>query len=226
MVPVLAYVSKIGQEIDSRTGIKQIVHNCGVFGLHHVFELGNDPSVTLTLAKQELAEDQKVEVEDPAHPDKFTTEQLGAIKDALNKVNAKVDNKDAVSAVKYEESKLIAVLSDNTTKVELDAAKLTKKKTVAVELVMPSEKLPVKDFAKVEPSERDALKAALIQANSSANVTAVSFDNMQGFLTVSYANGQTKTLYCADVFYHALAAWTPETKIKLSSVATPSKLIC
>ena len=88
---------------------------------------------------------------------------------------------------------------------------------------MPSEKLPVKDFTRVEANECDALKAALIQANSSANVTAVSFDNMQGFLTVSYANGQTKTLYCADVFYHALASWAPETKIQLSSVATPSQ---
>ena len=82
-----------------------------------------------TLTTTELAEDQKVEVADPAKPEDFTSEQLGAIKDALNNANPKVGDKDAVSDVKYEASKLVAVLSDNTTKVDLDAAKLTKKKS-------------------------------------------------------------------------------------------------
>ncbi len=224
LVDVIAYRSN-KEKVNCDASNHQYVYTGGLIGLKHLFkgkEVAPAPA-PLTLATTELEEGQKVEVADPAKPEDFTSEQLGAIKDALNKVNAKVGNKDAVSAVKYEASKLVAVLSDNTTKVDLDASKLTKKKVVAVELVMPSEKLPVKDFTRVEANECDALKAALIQANSSANVTAVSFDNMQGFLTVSYANGQTKTLYCADVFYHALASWAPETKIQLSSVATPSQ---
>ena len=224
LVDVIAYRSN-KEKVNCDASNHQYVYTGGLIGLKHLFkgkEVAPAPA-PLTLATTELEEGQKVEVADPAKPEDFTSEQLGAIKDALNKVNAKVDNKDAVSDVKYEASKLVAVLSDNTTKVDLDASKLTKKKVVAVELVMPSEKLPVKDFTRVEANECDALKAALIQANSSANVTAVSFDNMQGFLTVSYANGQTKKLYCADVFYHALASWAPETKIQLSSVATPSQ---
>ena len=126
---VFAYVSKSGRTIDSRTSVPQIVHDYYICGIKRVFEAGDSEPAPLSLATTELADEQKVEVADPAQPDKFTSEQLNAIKDALNKVNAKVDTKDAVSAVKYEASKLVAVLSDNTTKVELDAAKLTKKKS-------------------------------------------------------------------------------------------------
>ena len=128
---VFAYVSKGGKTIDSRTATPQIVHDYYVCGINRVFETGDsDPApLSPTLTTTELAEDQKVEVADPAKPEDFTSEQLGAIKDALNNANPKVGDKDAVSDVKYEASKLVAVLSDNTTKVDLDAAKLTKKKS-------------------------------------------------------------------------------------------------
>ena len=57
----------------------------------------------LTLTTTELVDAQKVEVADPAKPEDFTDTQLSAIKDALNKVNAKVGDKDAVSDVYYEQ---------------------------------------------------------------------------------------------------------------------------
>ena len=143
-----------------------------------------------TLTTTELAEDQKVEVADPAKPEDFTSEQLGAIKDALNNANPKVGDKDAVSDVKYEASKLVAVLSDNTTKVDLDAAKLTKKKVVpelqTLNVADPAV-TEVVNTAQIQDDEVTKIKTAIKAANQSLNLqdSEITVEKTTGKVTIT-----------------------------------------
>ena len=224
---VFAYVSKSGRTIDSRTSVPQIVHDYYICGIKRVFEAGDSEPAPLspTLTTTELAEDQKVEVADPAQPDKFTSEQLNAIKDALNKVNAKVDTKDAVSAVKYEASKLVAVLSDNTTKVELDAAKLTKKKVVvapAHTLKMPETKATIKDYTVIGDTEKNIIKQALIKVNSWLTEDNIKID-MSGKITVTLGDNKTQEVKLTDICDATLELKLPNPKVEISNLDTPSQ---
>lgn len=193
LVDVIAYRSN-KEKVNCDASNHQYVYTGGLIGLKHLFkgkEVAPAPA-PLTLATTELEEGQKVEVADPAKPEDFTSEQLGAIKDALNKVNAKVGNKDAVSAVKYEASKLVAVLSDNTTKVDLDASKLTKKKVVA-ELktltVADPELTEVANLTNLSDTDVAAVKKAIKDKNTTLNLTdeEIAVEKTTGKVTITRA---------------------------------------
>ena len=224
---VFAYVSKGGKTIDSRTSTPQIVHDYYICGINRVFEAGeSDPDTApLTLTTTELAEDQKVEVADPAKPEDFTPDQLSAIKDALNNANPKVGDKDAVSAVKYEASKLIAVLSDNTTKVDLDAAKLTKKKVVvapAHKLNMPETKSIINDYSIIGDTEKNIIKQALIKVNDWLTEDNIKID-MSGKITVTLGDDKTQEVKLTDVCDMVLKLTLPDPKVEISNLDTPSQ---
>lgn len=193
LVDVIAYRSN-KEKVNCDASNHQYVYTGGLIGLKHLFkgkEVAPAPA-PLTLATTELEEGQKVEVADPAKPEDFTSEQLGAIKDALNKVNAKVGNKDAVSAVKYEASKLVAVLSDNTTKVDLDASKLTKKKVVS-ELktltVADPELTEVANLTNLSDTDVAAVKKAIKDKNTTLNLTdeEIAVEKTTGKVTITRA---------------------------------------
>ena len=224
---VFAYVSKSGRTIDSRTSVPQIVHDYYICGIKRVFEAGDSEPAPLspTLTTTELAEDQKVEVEDPAQPDKFTTDQLNAIKDALNNANPKVGDKDAVSKVTYETNKLVAVLSDNTTKVDLDAAKLTKKKVVvapAHTLKMPETKSIITDYTVIGDTEKNIIKQALIKVNSWLTEDNIKID-MSGKITVTLGDNKTQEVKLTDICDATLELKLPNPKVEISNLDTPSQ---
>ena len=224
---VFAYVSKSGRTIDSRTSVPQIVHDYYICGIKRVFEAGDSEPAPLspTLTTTELAEDQKVEVADPAKPEDFTPDQLSAIKDALNNANPKVGDKDAVSAVKYEASKLIALLSDGTTKVDLDAAKLTKKKVVvapAHKLNMPETKSIINDYSIIGDTEKNIIKQALIKVNDWLTEDNIKID-MSGKITVTLGDDKTQEVKLTDVCDMVLKLTLPDPKVEISNLDTPSQ---